>query len=876
MGSGPHPTDWPLAGRSAVLTAIGTGLRSGGIVLAGPAGVGKTRLAQEALARARNDGQETEWLAATRDSAAIPFGTMIPLLTPEDPVGATPVELLRRTADRMAAHADRYPVVMIVDDAHLLDTWSATAVHQLTTRGLVSLLVTVRTGEPAPDAITALWKDGLVRRIQLRPLRAAAMDELLDHALGPHIEGVTRRWLHTLAAGNPLLLRELLIGAQEDDALVRREGVWILDRVPSRGTGLVELVEARLRSLDDAVRGVVEVVACGEPLPVAELDYLVDALPLPVEAVEAAERTGLIVAERVGRRRVLHMADPLHGEVLRGILPQTRARQVWGWLALAVAGQPQRRRDDLLRRARWQLEAGAATPSETLLEAARQAAEQVDLSLAARLVESAQNGEAAALVPDDGGWAAIHALSLYWGSMTSAGIEDPAISQPPPAGPASGDGVAADVLRAWALLNEGRCREALDTIPSDGDHPDGPARGHALPVAVLANAFLGQHDAAVASAETPPAPYGSDQVPVHWPTTLLDWSRCLALHLAGRLDDATLLAEQGYAAAVTHGAREVALGWAGFRGMVAKARGQVVTAQADLREAVAALNGRDAFQLTRHLLAELAGAAALAGDTVAAARWMARADELRDGGGKVLWDPWIELNRTWVIAAGGDVARAARQAQRAADLAGALEQYPVEAIALYDAARLGEARSVRPRLRRLTKTVDGPLVPTLNAAVNALADADGAALDQATSALGSLGYALHAAETAAEASRTHVAAGHPTSAAASRTHMMTFLDSCEAAGSPMLARPRDAPVTGLSRREREIVELAAAGLSSRIIAERLWLSVRTVDNHLGRAYTKLGVANRGELAALVGGSDDQAKAPGPPVERGPGAQGAGR
>jgi len=55
----------------------------------------------------------------------------------------------------------------------------------------------------------------------------------------------------------------------------------------------------------------------------------------------------------------------------------------------------------------------------------------------------------------------------------------------------------------------------------------------------------------------------------------------------------------------------------------------------------------------------------------------------------------------------------------------------------------------------------------------------------------------------------------------------------------------------LTEREREIALLAAAGHSSRAIAERLVLSVRTIDNHLGRIYDKLGVSNRAELAAAL-------------------------
>lgn len=922
MESDPLAANWPLVGRSAVLADIETAMRAGGVVLAGPPGVGKTRLAREALAQARCDGRDTEWLAATRESATIRFGTVAPLLAQDEPLGTTPVEFIRRTAGRMAARAEELPVLVGLDDAHLLDQWSASVIHQLTVRGLVSLLATVRTSDPAPDAITALWKDGVVRRMRVRPLGSSAINDLLDHSLGPDIEGVTRSRLRTLAAGNPLMLRELLIGAYEDGALVRREGVWIMDRTPSRGTGLVELVETRLRTLDGATRAVVEVVACGEPLPAAELDRLAATVPFPPGAVEAAERTGLIVCERSGRRRVLRMAHPLHGEVVRGILTETQGRKIWGWLARGLHDQPLRRRDDALRLARWQLDSGAVTRPEELLDAARQAAERVDLSLAARLIEGVQDAEPDVLsgrlppsAPDSGppandptetdgrteGEAATHArprshrevmraLSLYWGSTGSASSADAesaagaagpaesagpgestgsaagstpadAAEEPPAQAPVKAPQTAAgrddcsvpDVLRAWTLLSEARFRDALESIPFDVSAPDRRDRTarYARPVVVLANAFLGRLDTALAVAGDPPRPSGTEGDSVRWGPTLLGWSRCLALQLAGRLTEAVAMAEEGYAAAVAQGAREVALGWCGFRGGLNKACGRVVTAQAAYREAVAALAGRDAFLLTRHLLADLAGAAALSGDTAIAARWLERADDLRDGSNRMC-DPFIELNRAWVMAANGDGLGAARQAQRAAALANDVEQYPVEALALYDAARLGEARTVLPRLTELAETVDGGLVPALAGAAEALACSDGQALDQATTTLHNLGFELHAAETAAAAGHAHLAAGHPARASAARTRMMVLLDSCEGAATPLMAIGRDSTIAALSRREREIAVLAAAGLSSRVIAERLMLSARTVDNHLGRAYAKLGVANRTELTALLG------------------------
>lgn len=65
------------------------------------------------------------------------------------------------------------------------------------------------------------------------------------------------------------------------------------------------------------------------------------------------------------------------------------------------------------------------------------------------------------------------------------------------------------------------------------------------------------------------------------------------------------------------------------------------------------------------------------------------------------------------------------------------------------------------------------------------------------------------------------------------------------------SRPPD-PLAALSVREREVAELAAAGLSSRQVAERLVLSTRTIDTHLGNAYRKLGVSSRVALTRLLG------------------------
>ncbi|MET8509354.1 helix-turn-helix transcriptional regulator [Streptomyces sp. NPDC004787] len=77
-----------------------------------------------------------------------------------------------------------------------------------------------------------------------------------------------------------------------------------------------------------------------------------------------------------------------------------------------------------------------------------------------------------------------------------------------------------------------------------------------------------------------------------------------------------------------------------------------------------------------------------------------------------------------------------------------------------------------------------------------------------------------------------------------------LLHACEGAGLSSSETGAD-PTAALSVREREVAELAARRMTSKEIAERLVLSTRTVDNHLQRIYTKLGVTSRRQLASIV-------------------------
>jgi DNA-binding NarL/FixJ family response regulator len=89
-----------------------------------------------------------------------------------------------------------------------------------------------------------------------------------------------------------------------------------------------------------------------------------------------------------------------------------------------------------------------------------------------------------------------------------------------------------------------------------------------------------------------------------------------------------------------------------------------------------------------------------------------------------------------------------------------------------------------------------------------------------------------------------------------------------ASGETLRARGPGKPIDELTPQELQVATLAAAGLSNKQAAARLFLSVKTIDAHLHRAYRKLGIRSRAELAPILAERDPSAwnarGAPGPP------------
>lgn len=844
-------------------------------MLAGAAGVGKTRLVAEFVAIAEAAGAAVFRTSVTASAATVPFGAFAGVL-PLAP-GTDRLALFQSAAEGLGEQAGGRPSIVTVDDAHLLDDGSAALVHHLAVSGTAFVVLTVRTGLPTPDPVVALWKDGSAARLDLQPLSGTEAGHLLAEVLGGQVDTATARRLWEQSEGNALFLRELVVSGLELGILIERGGVWAAPLGLGPGPRLAELIDTRIGTVSAEEQAVLEVLAVGEPLG-ADLLAAITSPSLPAEL----ERRGLVRVEPSGRRRNVRLAHPLYAERVAAGLGVLRRDEISRLLADVVERTGGRRADDGFRIAAWRLDGGGPIDPEAMVLAARRAVALHDHQLAERLARAA----AAA----GGGHRAIVELgnALYWQGRHAdildllAGSELGAMADPDRSQAAIlesstrffglGDGpgaenvlVAAEAAidaRAWRgeviaqraalLVYGGRVAEGLGLARSILDRPDAAARarGRAWGGLLMAMAVSTEPAAAVRSAnEALGLALGiNDDLPSLAGGVIV--AQCVALWLAGELDALLGLTEAIYRLAETDEAEEFRGVRSFLLGRAYLARGQVPEAIHQFREAAATLRDQDPGRALAWCLSGLAQALALRGDGPGAEAALTECDAHRSAALRV-WEPELLLARAWTLAVAGEHTAARAQAFAAADLAASFGATAIEVAALHDAVRLGAGGSATDRLLVAAREVDGDFAPAAAAHAVALVAGDGDALDGVARDFEAMGALLLAAEAAAAAGSAHGRLGRSALRLASFAKARVLVDVCGGVRTPALDRLDDAsPVAGLTAREREVAELAGRGLSNPEIAERLFVSVRTVHNHLAHVFTKLDITRRGDLAPL--------------------------
>ena len=318
-----------------------------------------------------------------------------------------------------------------------------------------------------------------------------------------------------------------------------------------------------------------------------------------------------------------------------------------------------------------------------------------------------------------------------------------------------------------------------------------------------------------------------------------------ALLLAGRIADALDVAERvRRQAADLPGAAQL-LG-AAVAGRAALGAGRLHSACALLEQAAVGLSATHASGWGYRYHVPRATALAMCGSTVDAATALAALDKQRRPFRSLDYER--SLARAWVAAGQGAVSEAIAVLLSAAERASAKGQFAAEVVCLQTATQFGD-HSGALRLRELEAIVEGPRVGVAARFSAALSDGDAAELAAVSEEFERMGDLVAAVDAAAHAALAYRSQGLRGSALGCAARADALAEQCGGAWTPAL-RQASEPLP-FTDREREIVMLIGEGLSNRAVAERLTLSVRTVESHIYRAMSKTGTTSRDELAALL-------------------------
>lgn len=865
---------WPLVGREPHLDSFRQDLAADRVhcwLIFGAPGVGKTRLAEEFLDLAAAGERRTARAVASRAAAQLPLGAIAHIL-PSGVDIADPVRGFRAVAQVLSGRPR--PTVVLVYDLHLLDNSSAVLLGQLLDSRVVSLIGTARTGEQTSDAIHALLqRSDHVRRIDLGDMARHQLEELLQRVLEGPVGRRTHHALFTASGGNPLLLRELVLGALESGALALNDGVWDVSetRLPFTPT-LMDLIAARISASPSAARPLLESLAfCGE-LSRTDAAAIADRTVL-----DDLERSGIVRVSAHRRRVTVALAHSLYGGVIAARTPALRRYDIALRQAERLEAHGLRRREDALRVASWRLDATGTADCVLLLRAAKFAMNSNDNERVIELLSAIQAdqhtteslvllgralmhagqleraesvlAEAEAGARDDHEKtiaAGTRCTNLFWSTPDS----DRALTVCVTAQSALSDPVLANQFRfleGGILTVGGTPARGLSMLDDLGEAP--PQEGLdawliALNAKALGLVFVGSVEEARSLAEHARSVHetiGEGRLLPH--PALQAAPLALSLMEKGMIDqarDVSVGACDVLQAAPAPVARQFLAFYSARAEWLA---GRPLSARRWYGEAAAVARTHRLSRGMRSYLSGLMACAALVGDTDTAASLVPDVEANAPSGFLAGEEA---LGTAWLHVARGELGQARDLLRTAAADARGTGHLISEVLLLTDIGRLGDPQGVRERLNELSRRCDGALTHARARLVTALADDDPASLMDSSAELEHMGTPILAAEAAAAAAGAWKRRGDSRAATAATTRAARLAGRCEGARTPLLATIAGAcaPLTG---REQEIALLAAAGNTSKGISEHLTLSVRTVDNHLQRIYLKLGIRNRAEL-----------------------------
>jgi DNA-binding CsgD family transcriptional regulator len=893
--------------RSVLREFVERGGHGDALILVGEAGFGKTALWESAIDAARARGIRVLSTRANEAEAQLGFAGLIDLFgdvdgealarLPTPQRDALEVALLRAaptekppgpgaialgTLNVVRALAADGPVVLAIDDLPWLDPPSADAIafaSRRLDREPVAFLLAKRPTHPS--ALERALEPHL-RRVDVGPLSLGAIRHLLSERLGLSLPRLLLRRLVEATQGNPLFALEFGRVLMEQGRPTAGEALPVPDAVE-------DLLGARVARLSPPLGRLLLTVALSAEIRAADLRRLVGPAP-----VEEAVDTGLLTVDG-GRMRASH---PLLAAAARKRSSARERRALHAELAEVVADQGLRARH---------LALAADAPDETLATTVAAAAAAASVRGARyEAVELAEH--AVRLTPQSSQARRAERVLALAGYLRVAGelqrITDlltPEVESMP-SGPLR--------ARAWLLLAAGMHIKTVDDARRHYERALAESPGdrvlRAYVVANTSTAVVGVArigEAEAQALEVLPAARADPEVE-RMVLYALAWARSLR---GLPIDDVCTRYEE-VSPTASHGAdspERIAAQRLVWRGELDEARRTFTRLLAIADERGEA--GSYAFQRLHvcevalragawdqasHLLDEWGESAerefllqpmyercrallaAGRGVPEEAQRWaaeaIARAEEIG-----TQWD-WLEGLRARGLAAllvrePARAAEALRQVwaytmQEGVDEPGVFPAAPELVEALVELGELAEARSVAARLRALAEAQEHPwgLVSArrCDGLIGLAAAGEGEdELRVAVDELERLGLRFDAARVLLALGRSERRQRRWAKARAALASAAEAFDRIGSHGWAEAARAdlervpgrRSRPPGELTESERRAAELAASGLANKEIAQALFVSVHTVEQHLSRAYAKLGVRSRSQLAGALRG-----------------------
>ena len=236
---------WPLTGRADEARLIEAAVADSdvsGIAICGAAGVGKSRITRDVLGSVATEGFDVRWVAGTSCARGLPLGA---LASWAGQGSRDSLALVCEVIESLTSTSAGAPVVVGVDDAHLLDDLSMFVVHQIVQRRAAKVVITVRDDDRVPPAIPELWRTDGFSRIELRPLSQGDTTTLLEATLQGPVDQDTADRLWKLTHGNTLYLRHIVEQSVSDGRLAEQNGIWRWSGDAAVPLGLIQLIEPR-------------------------------------------------------------------------------------------------------------------------------------------------------------------------------------------------------------------------------------------------------------------------------------------------------------------------------------------------------------------------------------------------------------------------------------------------------------------------------------------------------------------------------------------------------------------------------------------------------------------------------------------------------